>query len=338
MRGAFGPEHAELVRAMDELHAAARGPREEHPRVWRRVTALRASGIPDEAPLAMVFGHCAGEWGERLGSRGVATPELEDLFRECLRISEAHEPGITRIRSYFWLATICERNSRFADGEELARLGLAACRERDGDGPETWWTANQKVALGACLLGRERFADAEEWLLAGARGLLELRGVDGNLRSATFHINRLYRRWGDPARAEDLWQELFARADAARRVLDDSLFIVLRVPDLDRETTRLARAAAEQILESPEDHEGLTRLSLAQLRDRRYDDVLAGFPVLDGLEGGATALDWIVYALALVELGMLDDARFAFERAHETGGIDNPDIASYVAEAKGLLR
>ena len=81
-----------------------------------------------------------------------------------------------------------------ADAEAVARQALAiASKSLGATHPRT---AEAEGALGAVLLARKQWADAEPLLLAFRAALESKSGAEGDLREATSNLVSLYTGWG----------------------------------------------------------------------------------------------------------------------------------------------
>jgi TolA-binding protein len=97
---------------------------------------------------------------------------------------------------------------RPALAESLLREALAA-RERKY--PDDWSTFEAQSLLGGSLLGQEKFADAEPFLVRGYEGLKSRAAripapSRKALPEALERVIRLYEAWGKSARAEE-WRK-----------------------------------------------------------------------------------------------------------------------------------
>jgi hypothetical protein len=66
------------------------------------------------------------------------------------------------------LATTLRRQQRFAEAEPLYRECLAS---RETNCPKAWYTHYTRAMLGATLVGKRRFDDAEPLLMSGYEGM-----------------------------------------------------------------------------------------------------------------------------------------------------------------------
>ncbi len=98
---------------------------------------------------------------------------------------------------------------RPADAEPLLRDCLAI---RESSQPDAWTTFCTKSVLGACLLGRKLFAEAEPLLLAAHEGLEKIkvrtpqRDADRRLRESLERLVQLYEAMGDQYKAAE-WRK-----------------------------------------------------------------------------------------------------------------------------------
>jgi eukaryotic-like serine/threonine-protein kinase len=92
---------------------------------------------------------------------------------------------------------------KFAEAEALARECLAIRKAEDSD---HWKTFESQSLLGACLLGQQRWAEAEPLLLTGYEGMKQHEDKippteKAVLRAAAGRVLKLYEAWGKPESA-----------------------------------------------------------------------------------------------------------------------------------------
>jgi hypothetical protein len=356
----------------DEFRAAV----EELQDTWRDFVAERERSLPADHPLALLCAQYLTEWGgdlygpaiaeRRLGNSAGEVVVCEAILRESLAIQEEHPPQPwveTRYWTLWWLALICKLEGRFQEGELLARQALSAAQGQ-GRGDELK-PADAGCVLGACLVGQGRYAEAEPLVLGGALSMLELRSItDGNVQRVCDGVGELYALWGDPRSADPVWHRIlretvdrgFSGRDLIAQTtggigdqlrlgfIDRTVRSVVAAPGLEAGTYGLARDFVSRRLSgslSDEERRGLlTQLLLTQLRVGGYEEACSILPQLDAGPGGATAVEWAAYAMALRGLGEVDDAAQALGLAKEIlaeGGADAP-AARWIAEAEAALR
>lgn len=103
--------------------------------------------------------------------------------------------------------------NRYEEAEAMLRECL---KIRQAKSPQAFTTSNAKSMLGGALLGQEKYADAEELLLAGYRGLkaAELQVPVKNrvlVTQALERLVKLYEAWGKPDEAAKWRAELKSR-------------------------------------------------------------------------------------------------------------------------------
>jgi serine/threonine protein kinase/tetratricopeptide (TPR) repeat protein len=96
---------------------------------------------------------------------------------------------------------------QWAEAERLLRSCLAV---RQKQTPDDWTTFNAMSLLGGCLLGQEKYTEAEPLLLAGYTGLRQREGkipeaVKTRPAEAANRLVELYTQWNRPADA-DKWR------------------------------------------------------------------------------------------------------------------------------------
>jgi eukaryotic-like serine/threonine-protein kinase len=156
-----------------------------------------------------VFGKERPEYAATLNSLALAVElqgrldEAEALFDECLRIArpqlgDAHP----RVLEY----TINQARVRIARGDAAAAepslRSVLSAREHLYP-PGDWRIAQAQSLLGAALMARARYSEAEPLLLAAANGLQSVPGVQQREREANrARLVLLYLALGRPDRAE----------------------------------------------------------------------------------------------------------------------------------------
>ncbi len=84
----------------------------------------------------------------------------------------------------------------------------------------------------------------------------------------------------------------------------------------------------------------LTQLLLTHLRTGRYEEVRAMLAELEAEPGGATAVEWSAYAMALAGLGETGEAAQALALSKDllSEGAADADAARWISEAEAALR
>jgi hypothetical protein len=97
------------------------------------------------------------------------------------------------------------RQQKYA--EPILRESLATLRKNQ---PETWEAFRARALLGAALLGRRKYAEAEPHLVQGCRGMEKLEKSQGHkphgLSEALERLVQLYDAWDKPDEAAK-WRE-----------------------------------------------------------------------------------------------------------------------------------
>jgi len=356
----------------DEFRAAI----EELQATWRDSVTERERLLPAGHPLALLCAQYLTEWAGNIYGPAIAERRLENgagevavceaILRDSLAIQDEHPPqprAETRYWTLWWLALICRREGRFQEGELLARQALSAAQRLDrGDELKL---ADAGCVLGACLVGQGRYAEAEPFVLGGALSMLEMRSItDGNVQRGCDGVRELYALWGDPRNADPVWhrilreavdrgfsgEELVAQTTGGIAEQPRGGFIlrtvqsVVATPGLEAGTYGLARDFVSMRLSDPlseeQRRELLTQLLLTQLRVGGYEQVAAILPELDAGPGGATAVEWAAYAMALGGLGETDEAALALALAKDllAEGGAGAAAARWIAESEAALR
>jgi serine/threonine protein kinase/tetratricopeptide (TPR) repeat protein len=124
--------------------------------------------------------------------------EAEKLARQTLRVQRQAAPtheltGLTLVD----LGRVLLQKGQLAAAEDLLREADALFREHYAGKPER--AAEAQNWLGACLVARQNYAEAEPLLLASCRTLLQTRGVSHpQRRHAIDNVVKLYEAWGKP--------------------------------------------------------------------------------------------------------------------------------------------
>jgi serine/threonine protein kinase/Flp pilus assembly protein TadD len=100
--------------------------------------------------------------------------EAEACFRQALALRRKR-PGSQDLEvALSSLATTLRRQQRFAEAEPLYRECLAS---RETNCPNAWYTHYTRAMLGASLLGKRKFDEAEPLLISGYEGMREREGT-----------------------------------------------------------------------------------------------------------------------------------------------------------------
>jgi len=99
--------------------------------------------------------------------------EAEACFRQALAIRRKRSGGQDFEVALSSLATTLRRQQRFAEAEPLYRECLAS---RETNCPNAWYTHYTRAMLGATLLGKRKFDEAEPLLISGYEGMREREG------------------------------------------------------------------------------------------------------------------------------------------------------------------
>jgi serine/threonine protein kinase len=159
----------------------------DHPTVAQTFNTLSGvltlEGKPAEAENAgrqalKAFGWSfpMGDWSDdgALYSRGNVFfdqgnfAEAEACFRQAVAIRRKRSGSQDLEVALSSLATTLRRQQRFAEAEPLYRECLAS---RETNCPKAWYTHYTRAMLGATLVGKRRFDDAEPLLMSGYEGM-----------------------------------------------------------------------------------------------------------------------------------------------------------------------
>jgi tetratricopeptide (TPR) repeat protein len=96
--------------------------------------------------------------------------EAEACFRQALAFRRKHSGGQDVEIALSSLASTLRREQRFPEAEPLYRECLAS---RETNCPNAWYTHYTRAMLGATLLGRRKYDEAEPLLVSGYEGMRE---------------------------------------------------------------------------------------------------------------------------------------------------------------------
>jgi tRNA A-37 threonylcarbamoyl transferase component Bud32 len=110
------------------------------------------------------------------------------------------------------------RQQRFAEAEACLRDALAICEQKR---PDDWMTYYTRSLLGAALVGRKQYAEAEPLLVQGYEGLKQREAkirtyAAVRLREALERLVQLYAAWDKEEKAE-LWRKKLEEMKAAQK-------------------------------------------------------------------------------------------------------------------------
>jgi serine/threonine protein kinase len=205
----------------------------EHPTVAQSLNSLSGvlalEGKTAEAEKAnreamKVFG-----WSNRMGETSDADlynrgnvffeqgnlAEAETCFRQALAIRRQRSGGQDLEVALSALASTLRRQQRFSEAEPLYRECLAS---RATNCPNAWYTHYTRLLLGATLLGKRKYDEAEPLIIAGYEGM---RAREGGLRDPTKVLTesiqtlvQLFEATSRPEKAAE-WREKLAMVQAA---------------------------------------------------------------------------------------------------------------------------
>ncbi|MCP4591056.1 MAG: tetratricopeptide repeat protein, partial [bacterium] len=238
----FGPDDVEVTKPLSTLATLLRrrGSLEEAEALYRRSLALRRRFEDPASPhLATALNALAGVLIAR-GDPQAAGPLYEEALRIRRGLYSGDHPELVTVLSNFgrqWLlvgepepakamleealamvrrlaenrpsvgVALVERNlawahletGEFASCEQLARSALEVVGPREGLQKAA---AETRSLLGGCLVGLERYAEAEPHLREGYQGLVRTAGEEAVLTQlARERLARCYDAWGRPEQA-----------------------------------------------------------------------------------------------------------------------------------------
>jgi tetratricopeptide (TPR) repeat protein len=141
-------------------------------------------------------------------------PEAETCFRQSLAIRrKRHSPDVDVAMSS--LATTLCRQQKFSEGESLFRECLAM---RETNSPNAWYTHYTRLRLGAALMGKRQYDEAEPLIISGYEGMREREaGVRDRTKVLTESIQdmiQLFEVTSRPDQAAE-WKTKLATVQAA---------------------------------------------------------------------------------------------------------------------------
>jgi serine/threonine protein kinase len=141
--------------------------------------------------------------------------EAEACFREALAIRRKRGAGQDLEVALSSLATTLRRQQRFAEAEPLYRECLAS---RETNCPNAWYTHYTRAMLGATLVGKRRFDEAEPLLVSGYEGMREressIRERTKVLTELMQNLVQLFESTSRPEKAAE-WRDKLAMVQSA---------------------------------------------------------------------------------------------------------------------------
>jgi serine/threonine protein kinase len=141
--------------------------------------------------------------------------EAEACFRQVLAIRRKRSGGQDLEVALSSLATTLRLQQRFAEAEPLYRECLA---RRETNCPNAWYTHYTRAMLGASLLGKRKFEEAEPLLISGYEGMREreasIRERNKVLAETLQNLVQLFEATSQPDVAAE-WRERLAMVQSA---------------------------------------------------------------------------------------------------------------------------
>jgi uncharacterized protein HemY len=172
-------------------------------RIWQAIGELNPMRIWSQAVLAEVY--------IVQGRETEARPLLQE-FREKAQ-QQQDRPAPFNIRMTCELGEVLLERRDFAQAEPFLRLYLAMAKKKL---PDSWRQSDAVSALGACLLGQKKYADAESLLEQGYAGLrqyeetIPARFQRARLTEALERLVLFYDETGKPDKGAQWRRELKA--------------------------------------------------------------------------------------------------------------------------------
>jgi serine/threonine protein kinase len=141
--------------------------------------------------------------------------EAETCFRQALAIRRKHGGGQDVEVTLSSLATTLSHQQRFSEAEPLYRECLAS---RETNCPNAWYTHYTRLRLGAALMGKRQYAEAEPLLISGYEGMRKressIRERTKVLAEAVQDLVQLFEATSRPEKAAE-WKEKLAALQSA---------------------------------------------------------------------------------------------------------------------------
>ena len=143
--------------------------------------------------------------------------QAESLYRQSLELRrKARAPQPADIaQSMNFLANLLEEQDRHAEAEPLYRECLAS---RETNCPNAWYTHYTRAMLGATLVGKRKFDEAEPLLISGYEGMREressIRERTKVLTEIMQNFVQLFEATSRPEQAAE-WREKLALVQSA---------------------------------------------------------------------------------------------------------------------------
>jgi eukaryotic-like serine/threonine-protein kinase len=141
--------------------------------------------------------------------------EAEACFRQALAIRRKRSGGQDLEVALSALANTLRQQQRFSEAEPLFRECLAS---RDTNCPNAWYTHFTRLRLGATLMGKRKYEEAEPLLISGYEGMRE---HEGSIRERTKVLTesmqsfvQLFEATSRPEQAAE-WKEKLAFVQSA---------------------------------------------------------------------------------------------------------------------------
>jgi len=354
---AFEPEHAPLVRAMEELDNLVdyafsvaedeawdtRLQLELRGRIEEAIE-LRRRFLADDEVLAVIVSRQLLEWiavPMQLGAPEVAYTICSDAFSVLLEhhLTRSEDLAISVLMQQGTVALI-------ADDPMLAEQHYGQAWERlrvlKGESAPATLFAELQLAHSIFVQGRQDEARDQ------AQQLWE-RCVEalGLVHEATGELYRqlalLYERWGIPDDAEPMMMErLRASEEVSAGWLNYLAWEAVLEDHYSDELYQAALEAAERCVEmSPEDDAYTNTLGVAYYRAGRLDEAIVTLHRSVDLNSGREPTDWAFLAMAFAAKGMHEDSAHAMSKLRlcmendEMAG--NADNALVTAEAERVV-
>jgi len=332
----FGPEHASLLEAFEELEQmVADGPeatvvehhRDDFGAALRGVIALRRASLPDDHPLAVVVARLVNVYA-RFDAHPARDTDL-DVATETLRVLGGYEEEFPVPVAEAWklLGLVTEE---LDDVPRAERCYLEALRVfRREFGVVSVRTLEMEQHLARCLYFQGRHAEIESQLIESWQVCVDTVGTSHRASAkALSNLIDLYDHWERPTHAAS-FIEAHLRSDIAEDVNPQRLanlsWNATRTPGFEAELYELARASAARAVELlPGDAYCVFTLGSAYFRLGRLATAIETLTASLGQGEGDPVSAWAMIAMAHHDRGEKAAAADALERSRQL--LRSPDL------------
>jgi serine/threonine protein kinase/Tfp pilus assembly protein PilF len=199
----LGPDHPQTLAHMNNLavvYKEAGQLDKAVPLVEQVLPKLQEKLGPDHPHTLTTMNNLAHAYQET-GQLEQALPLYEQaLARRKEKLGPDHLDTLASMND---LAQAYQKNGNFPKAELILRECLTVRQKKQ---PDAWTTFNTQIQLGACLLGQQKYAEAEPLLRTGYEEMKQRQGKipaqgQARLTEALDRLVQLYDAWGKPDQA-----------------------------------------------------------------------------------------------------------------------------------------